>query len=129
MAFLAQVTTLVYTAVLAPDSGLTPDLSRLAFGALLWIVLVILNRGTAGASPETLRPRGRSRAELGAAGDTRSVPPIHAGLPRCSRTHRGRLMPPWVATRRPSIPFNDLQPARSYLSALRRPAAVAGRQA
>src|SRR5438094_6297775 len=87
MAFLAQVTTLVYTAVLAPDSGLTPDLSRLAFGALLWIVLVILNRGTAGASPETLRPRG------------------------------------WVATRRPSIPFNDLQPARSYLGALRRPAA------
>ena len=51
MAFLAQVTTLVYTAVLAPDSGLTPDLSRLAFGALLWIVLVILNRGAAGASP------------------------------------------------------------------------------
>jgi len=74
MAFLAQVTTLVYTAVLAPDSGLTPDLSRLAFGALLWIVLVILNRGTAGASPETLRPQGRSRAELGAAGDTPSAP-------------------------------------------------------
>ncbi len=74
MAFLAQVTTLVYTAVLATDSGLTPDLSRLAFGALLWIVLVILNRGTAGASPETLRPRGRSRAELRAAGDTPSAP-------------------------------------------------------
>ena len=98
MAFLAQVTTLVYTAVLAPELGLTPDLSRLAFGALLWIVLVILNRGTAGASPETLRPRGRSRAELRAAGDTPSAPPIHARLPRWPRTHRGRLMPPWVAT-------------------------------
>ena len=63
MAFLAQVTTLVYTAVLAPDSGLTPDLSRLAFGALLWIVLVILNRGTAGAGyPPTVDPLQRSAA-------------------------------------------------------------------
>ena len=129
MASFAQVATLVYAAVLGPDSASAADLARLAFGALLWIVLVILNRGTAGASPETLRPRGRSRAELGAAGDTPSAPPLHARLPRCPRTHRGRLMPPWVATRRPSIPFNDLQPARSYLSALRRPAAVAGRQA
>ena len=129
MAFFAQVPALLYTAVVRLDLASTGDAARLAFGALLWIVLVILNRGTAGASPETLRPRGRSRAELGAAGDTPSAPPLHARLPRCPRTHRGRLMPPWVATRRPSIPFNDLQPARSYLSALRRPAAVAGRQA
>ena len=31
----------------------TPDLARLAFGALLWIVLVVVNRGAAGASPTT----------------------------------------------------------------------------
>src|SRR5882762_533318 len=51
MAFFAQVPTLVYTAVLGPDSGSTANLALLAFGALLWIVLVILNRGAAGASP------------------------------------------------------------------------------
>ncbi|SRR6266446_3606853 len=50
MAFLAQVPTLVYTAVLGPDSASTPDLARLAFGALLWIVLIILNHGAAGPS-------------------------------------------------------------------------------
>ena len=44
MASLAQVATLVYAAVLGPDSASTADLARLAFGALLWIVLVILNR-------------------------------------------------------------------------------------
>ena len=60
MAFLAHIPTLVYTAVLAPDSALPADLSRLAFGALLWIVLVILNHRAAGASP---RP---SALEVGA---------------------------------------------------------------
>jgi hypothetical protein len=53
MAFFAQVPTLVYTAVLGPGSESTVDLARLAFGALLWIVLVILNRGAAGASPRS----------------------------------------------------------------------------
>ena len=51
MASFAQIPTLVYTAVLGPDSASAADLARLAFGALLWIVLVILNRGAAGASP------------------------------------------------------------------------------
>ena len=51
MAPFAQVATLVYAAVLGPDSASAADLARLAFGALLWIVLVILNRGAAGASP------------------------------------------------------------------------------
>ena len=60
MAFLAQVPTLVYTAMLAPDSELPANLSRLAFGALLWIVLVMLNRDAGSASP---RP---SALELGA---------------------------------------------------------------
>jgi len=60
MAFLAQVPTLVYTAVLGPDSASTPDLARLAFGALLWIVLIVLNHGAAGPSQ---RP---SELEVGA---------------------------------------------------------------
>jgi len=51
MASFAQVATLVYAAVLGLDSASGADLARLAFGALLWIVLVILNRGAAGASP------------------------------------------------------------------------------
>ena len=51
MAFLAHIPTLVYTAVLGPDSASTADLARLAFGALLWIVLIILNHGAAGPSP------------------------------------------------------------------------------
>ena len=46
----AQVPTLMHRAVLAPDSALTPDLPRLAFGTLPWIV-IILNRGGGGASP------------------------------------------------------------------------------
>jgi hypothetical protein len=54
MAFLTQVATLVSTAVLGLDSASPPDLARLAFGALLWIVLIILNRGAAGASSGTL---------------------------------------------------------------------------
>ncbi len=51
MAFFAQLPTLVYTAVLGPDSGSPADLARLMFGALLWIVLVIVNRGAARVSP------------------------------------------------------------------------------
>ena len=53
MAYFAQFPTLVCTAVLGPDSATTADLARLAFGALLWIVLVILNRDAATA---LLRP-------------------------------------------------------------------------
>ena len=60
MAFFAQVPTLVYTAVLGPDSASTANLARLAFGALLWIVLIILNHDEAGPSP---RP---SALEVGA---------------------------------------------------------------
>ena len=51
MASFAQVATLMYAAALGADSASAADLARLAFGALLWIVLVILNRGAAGASP------------------------------------------------------------------------------
>src|SRR2546425_12285754 len=54
MAFFAQVPTLVYTAVLGPDSAPPADLARLAFGALLWIVLVLLNHDAASASPTAL---------------------------------------------------------------------------
>jgi len=60
MASFAQVATLVYAAVLGPDPASAADLARLAFGALLWIVLVIMNRGAAGASP------GPSALEVGA---------------------------------------------------------------
>jgi len=50
MALFAHIPTLVYTAVLGLDSASTANLARLAFGALLWIVLVILNRDAASAS-------------------------------------------------------------------------------
>ena len=60
MAFFAQVPTLLYTAVVRLDLASTGDAARLAFGALLWIVLVMLNRDAASASP---RP---SALELGA---------------------------------------------------------------
>ncbi len=50
MALFAQIPTLVYTAVLGLDSASTAGLARLCFGALLWIVLVILNRDAASAS-------------------------------------------------------------------------------
>ena len=79
MASFAQIPTLVYTAVLGLDSASGADLARLAFGALLWIVLVILNRGAAGASP---RP---SALEVGA-------------VPKPRR----RLEPPGRGTRRSS---------------------------
>jgi len=45
-----QLPTLVYAAVLGPDLASDADLARLIFGALLWIALVVLNRGAAGAS-------------------------------------------------------------------------------
>ena len=44
MAFFAGVPTLVCTAILGPDSTSPADLSRVAFGVLLWIVLVVMNR-------------------------------------------------------------------------------------
>ena len=95
MAFLAQVTTLVYTAVLAPDSGLTPDLSRLAFGALLWIVLVILNRDAASAST---RP---SALEVGA------VPSPRRRLEPRSRCETVAWRPASTAPATPRAGFGD----------------------
>src|SRR5258707_162317 len=75
MASFAQIPRLVYTAVLGLDSASGADHARLAFGALLWIVLVILNRGAAGASP---RP---SALEVGAGEDERVARAKH----RCDR--------------------------------------------
>ncbi len=60
MPFFAHVPPLAHAAVLGLASVWAPDLARLAFGTLLWVVLVILNRGAAGASP---RP---SALEVGA---------------------------------------------------------------
>ena len=51
MASFAHIPTLVYTAVLGLDPASAADLARIAFGALLWIVLVFLNGAEAGASP------------------------------------------------------------------------------
>jgi hypothetical protein len=89
MAFFAQVPTLVYTAVLGPDSASTADLARLAFGALLWIVLVILNRGAAGTSPRLAAP------EAGAVSSPRprleSPEPVRDG--RRVATRMGRAAP------------------------------------
>ena len=80
MASFAQVATLVYAAVLGPDSASAADLARLAFGVLLWIVLVILNRGAAGGSP---RP---SSFEVGAVPNPRRrLEPPGAGTRRASR--------------------------------------------
>src|SRR5439155_6703594 len=56
MALFAQIPTLVYTAVLGLDSASTAGLARLAFGALLWIVLVILNLDAATASTRPSAP-------------------------------------------------------------------------
>src|SRR5947199_2104885 len=72
-AVMHQLPTLVYAAVLGPDLASDADLARLIFGALLWIALVVLNRGAAGASaiprgtrnPVRNEPPSRSRA-LGA---------------------------------------------------------------
>jgi len=47
----AQLPVLAYTAVLGLDSASAADLARLAFGALLWIALVVVNRGASDASP------------------------------------------------------------------------------
>ena len=60
MASFVQIPTLVYTAVLGLDSASAANLARLAFGTLLWIVLVVLSRGAAGGSP------GLSAFETGA---------------------------------------------------------------
>jgi len=83
MTLLAQVPTLVHTAALGLASAATPDLAPVAFGALLWIVLVILNRGAADASP---RP----------ALEVRAVPSRPAGPVRDHRrvaTRIGRAAP------------------------------------
>jgi hypothetical protein len=49
MAFFAQGPTPMYRTVLAPSVS-TPDLPGLAFGALMWIV-IILSRGRGSAAP------------------------------------------------------------------------------
>ena len=89
MAFFAQIPTLVYTAVLGPDSAPTADLARLAFGALLWIALVMLNRDAASASP---RP---SALELGAVPSPRRrvEPPEPVREGRRVATRIGRAAP------------------------------------
>ena len=84
MASFAQIPTLVYTAVLGLDSASTAELGRIAFGALLWIVLVFLNGAAAGASP---RP---SAFEVGA------VPSPHRRLERPEPV-RDRFDPPEAA--------------------------------
>jgi len=89
MAFFAHVPTLVYTAVLGPDSAPTADLARLAFGALLWIVLVLLNHDAASASP---RP---SALEVGAVPSPRRrlEPPELVRDDRRVATRIGRAAP------------------------------------
>ncbi len=84
MTLLAQVPTLVHTAALGLASAATPDLASVAFGALLWIVLVILNRGAVDASP---RPPAL---------EVRAVPSRPAGPVRDHRrlaTRIGRAAP------------------------------------
>src|SRR5438105_1584535 len=95
MAFFAQIPTLVYTTVLGPDSAPTADLARLAFGALLWIVLVLLNRDGARASPPALGPRSRARAEP--ASPSRAP---GAGTRRSSRSHGAFAPAPSARTSR-----------------------------
>src|SRR6266550_6758965 len=101
MAFLAQVPTLVYTALLGPDSAATANLARLAFGALLWIVLILLNHGTTGPSPRpsALEAELASPSRAPGAGTSRSSRgdphrpaarefPHLAGTMRCSDVRR-----------------------------------------
>jgi hypothetical protein len=80
MASFTHIPTLVYTAVLGLDLASAADLARIAFGVLLWIVLVVLNGAAAGASP---RP---------SAFDVRVVPSPHRPQPI-----RDRFDPPEAA--------------------------------
>ena len=100
MVFLAHIPTLVYTAVLGPDSGSTANLALLAFGALLWIVLVILNRGAAGASP---RP---SALEVGA------VPSPRRRLEPPAPLRRGRRVATRIGRAAPVTPRAGFRAAR-----------------
>ena len=100
MAFFAQVPILVYTAVLGPDSASTADLARLAFGALLLIVLVILNRDAAGASP---RP---SALEVGA------VPSPRRRLEPPEPVRDDRRVATRIARAAPATPRAGLRAAR-----------------
>ncbi len=62
MASFAQIPTLVYTAVLGLDSGSAADLVRIAFGVLLIVALVILNRAPMSSALKVeavLKPRRR----------------------------------------------------------------------
>ena len=100
MAFLAHIHTLVYTAVLGPDSASTADLARLAFGALLWIVLIILNHGAAGPSP---RP---SALEDGA------VPSPRRRLEPPAPLRRGRRVATRIGRAAPVTPRAGFRAAR-----------------
>jgi hypothetical protein len=84
MASFTHIPTLVYTAVLGLDLASAADLARIAFGVLLWIVLVVLNGAAAGASP---RP---------SAFDVRVVPSPHRRLER-PQPIRDRFDPPEAA--------------------------------
>ncbi|TMA69227.1 MAG: hypothetical protein E6J77_28265 [Deltaproteobacteria bacterium] len=95
MALFAQIPTLVYTAVLGLDSASTAGLARLAFGALLWIVLVILNRDAASAST---RP---SALEVGA------VPSPRRRLEPRSRCETVAWRPASTAPATPRAGFGD----------------------
>src|SRR5439155_19573802 len=100
MALFAQIPTLVYTAVLGLDSAPTADLARLAFGALLWIVLVLLNHDAASASP---RP---SALEVGA------VPSPRRRLEPPEPVRDDRRAPTRIGRAAPATPRAGLPPAR-----------------
>src|SRR5439155_19724349 len=77
-AVMHQLPTLVYAAVLGPDLASDADLARLILGALLWIALVVLNRGAAGASAIPRGTRNPVRNE-------------HPSRSRALGAHPGRL--------------------------------------
>ena len=61
--------TVVYTAVPRPGAPATADLARLAFGAVLWVVLIVVNRGASNGSTK----RSATEAEhdgVGPGGET-----------------------------------------------------------
>ena len=100
MAYFAQIPTLVATAVLGPDWASMPDLARFAFGALLWIVLVVLNRSAAGASP---RP---SALEVGA------LPSLRRRLEPTMQVRDGRRVATSTGRAAPVTPRAGFRAAR-----------------
>ena len=49
----------MYAAVLDPGSPATPDLARLAFGAVLWALLTVMNHGAFNGVHEAVGDRTR----------------------------------------------------------------------